>query len=46
MLYAKYKVSLVSSVWESVKGGLVPGGRGIAIVGAVIRKRLITDWEH
>jgi hypothetical protein len=22
------------------------GGRGIAIIGAVTRKRLATDWEH
>jgi hypothetical protein len=33
----------VSSVRESVKGGPDPGGRGIAIVGVVIRKRLVTD---
>jgi hypothetical protein len=31
------------SVWESVKKGLDSGGRGIVIVGAVIRKRLETD---
>jgi hypothetical protein len=35
--------SVVSSVLESVKRGLEPGGRGIAIVGAVTRKRLVTD---
>jgi hypothetical protein len=33
----------VSSVRESVKIGLEPGGRGVAIVGAAIRKRLVTD---
>jgi hypothetical protein len=31
-----------SSVLESLKRGLEPGGRGIVIVGAVARKRLIT----
>jgi hypothetical protein len=36
-------ISLVSSVWESVKRGLEPRGRGIAIVGTVTRKRLVTD---
>jgi hypothetical protein len=36
-------VSLVSSVRESVKGGLEPGGIGIVIVRAVTRKRLVTD---
>jgi hypothetical protein len=35
--------SLVSSVRKSVKRGLEPGGRGIAIVGALTRKRLVTD---
>jgi hypothetical protein len=33
----------VSSVRESVKRELEPGGRGIAIVRAVTRKRLVTD---
>jgi hypothetical protein len=33
----------VSSVRESVKRGLEAGGRGIAIVEAVTRKRLVTD---
>jgi hypothetical protein len=33
----------VSSVRESVKRGLEPGDRGIAIVEAVTRKRLVTD---
>jgi hypothetical protein len=36
-------VDPVGSVRESVKKGLEPGGRGIAIVGAVTRKRLVTD---
>jgi hypothetical protein len=31
----------VSSVRESVEGGLEPGSRRIAIVGAVTRKRLV-----
>jgi hypothetical protein len=37
-----------SPVRESVKRGLEPepGGRRIAIVEAVTRKRLVTDWEH
>jgi hypothetical protein len=35
--------SVDSSERESVKIGLQPGGRGIGIVGAVTRKRLITD---
>jgi hypothetical protein len=34
---------VLSSVWESVKRGLQPGSRGITIVGAVIRKRVVTD---
>jgi hypothetical protein len=34
---------IVSSIRESVKRGVEPGGRGIAIVGAVTRKRLATD---
>jgi hypothetical protein len=34
--------SLVSSVRESVKRRLEPGGRGIAIVGIVTRKRQVT----
>jgi hypothetical protein len=33
----------VSSVWESVKRILETGGRGITTVGAVTRKRLVTD---
>jgi hypothetical protein len=33
----------LSSVRESVKTGLEPGGTGIAIVGAVTRKLLITE---
>jgi hypothetical protein len=33
----------VSSVRESVKRGLESGGRGIAIVEVVTRKRLVTD---
>jgi hypothetical protein len=33
----------LSPVRESVKRGLEPRGRGIAIVGAVTRKRLVTD---
>jgi hypothetical protein len=33
----------VSSVRESVKRGLEHGSRGIAIVGAVTRKRPVTD---
>jgi hypothetical protein len=33
----------VSSVRVSVKGGLEPGDKGIAIVGAVTRKRLVRD---
>jgi hypothetical protein len=37
------RLELVSSVWESVKRGLEPGGRGIAIVVAVTRKRLATE---
>jgi hypothetical protein len=32
-----------SSVRENVKEGLEPGERGIFIVGAVTRKRLVTD---
>jgi hypothetical protein len=32
-----------SFVWESVKRRLEPGGRGIAVVGAVTKKRLVTD---
>jgi hypothetical protein len=35
--------SVVSSVRESVKRELWPGGRGIATVGAFTRKRLVTD---
>jgi hypothetical protein len=35
--------SVDSSVRESVKKGLEPGGRGIAVVGAVTGKRLVTD---
>jgi hypothetical protein len=34
---------LVSSVRGSVKRGVESGDRGIAIVGAVTRKRLVTD---
>jgi hypothetical protein len=37
---------IITSVGESVKKGLEPGGREMAIVGAVIRKRLVTDSEH
>jgi hypothetical protein len=37
-LQCDFHFSLVSSVWESVEKGLQPGGRGIAIVGAVTRK--------
>jgi hypothetical protein len=37
---------IVNSVQESVKRKLEPEGRGIAIVGAVTRKRLLTDCEH
>jgi hypothetical protein len=33
----------VSSVRESVKSGLEPGGRAIAIVGSATRKRVVTD---
>jgi hypothetical protein len=40
---ARDEVSSVSSVRESVKRGLEPGNRGIAIVGAVTRKHLVTD---
>jgi hypothetical protein len=44
MLQARDKVrALVSSVRESVKKGLEPGGRGIAIVEAVTRKRQVAD---
>jgi hypothetical protein len=32
-----------SSVRESVRNGFEPGGRGIAIVEAVTRKRLVTN---
>jgi hypothetical protein len=32
---------LVSSVRESVKRGLEPEGRGIAVVGSVTEKRLV-----
>jgi hypothetical protein len=36
-------IELSHSVWEPVKRGLEPGGRGIAIVGADTRKRLVTE---
>jgi hypothetical protein len=36
----------VSSIRESVLRGLLLGSRGIAIVGAVTRKRLVTDGDH
>jgi ribosomal protein S5 len=40
----KHGTSLeLSSVQESVKRGLKPGGRGVATVEAVARKRLVTD---
>jgi hypothetical protein len=35
--------SVDSSLWESVKRGLEPGGTGIAIVGCVTRTFLVTD---
>jgi hypothetical protein len=38
--------TVVSSVRESAKKRLEPGGRGIAIVGAVTRKRLVAHLEH
>jgi hypothetical protein len=38
--------SVDTSVWETVKKLLDTGGRRIAIVGAVTRKRLVTDREH
>jgi hypothetical protein len=34
---------LISSVRKSLKSGLGPGGRGIGIVVADTRKRLVTD---
>jgi hypothetical protein len=37
------QVRSVSSVRESVKRGLESGGRGIAIVGAVTKKHVVTD---
>jgi hypothetical protein len=37
ILQARDKVSLLRSAQESVKRGLEPGGRGIAIIGAVAR---------
>jgi hypothetical protein len=39
-------LSLQCSERESLMRRLEPGGRGIAIVGAAIRKRLVTDLEH
>jgi hypothetical protein len=33
----------VSSAWVSVKRELEPGGGGIAIAGAVTRKRVVTN---
>jgi hypothetical protein len=39
----KQRTRSTDSVRESVKRGLEPGGRGIATVGAVTRKRLVTD---
>jgi hypothetical protein len=41
--YKEGTKSVDSSVQESVKRGLETGGRGIVIVGAVSRKRLLTD---
>jgi hypothetical protein len=37
---------VLSSIREPVKRGIEPGGGGIAIVGALTRKRLITEKEH
>jgi hypothetical protein len=40
----KHGTSLdLSSVRESVKSGLKPGGKGVANVEAFARKRLVTD---
>jgi hypothetical protein len=39
----KRRTRSIDSLRESLKRGPEPGGGGIAIVGAVIRKRLVTD---
>jgi hypothetical protein len=42
-LHARDKVRAWSALYGCVKTGLQLGGRGIAIVGAITRKRLLTD---
>jgi hypothetical protein len=41
--YKQGKTLELTSVLQYVKSGLEPGGRRIAIVEAVTRKRLVTD---